>query len=117
MSGLSNSDGSGGGGLFGAIVGFALRFRGVVLALALLLTGYGIYSLGSARYDVFPEFAARQIEIQTEAPGLSPEQVEQLVTQRIESALNGAEGLTAMRSSSVQGLSLITLVFGGASDV
>jgi len=103
--------------LFTRIVRHSLRFRGVVIALATLVIGYGIYSLLNARYDVFPEFAAKQIEIQTEAPGLSPEQVEQLVTQRIESAVNGAEGLTAMRSSSIQGLSLITLVFGGRGDV
>jgi CzcA family heavy metal efflux pump len=103
--------------LFTRIVRHSLRFRGVVIALATLVIGYGIYSLLNARYDVFPEFAAKQIEIQTEAPGLSPEQVEQLVTQRIESAVNGAEGLTAMRSSSVQGLSLVTLVFGGRGDV
>ena len=99
------------------IVEQSLRYRGVVIALAMLVAGYGIYSLAHARYDVFPEFAAKQIEIQTEAPGLSPEQVEQLVTQKIESAVNGAEGLTAMRSSSIQGLSLVTLVFGGKGDV
>lgn len=103
--------------IFTAIVRHSLRFRGVVIALAALVIGYGIYALATARYDVFPEFAAKQIEIQTEAPGLSPEQVEQLVTQKIESAVNGAEGLTAMRSSSVQGLSLVTLVFGGRGDV
>jgi CzcA family heavy metal efflux pump len=99
------------------IVQESLRHRGVVIALAILAAGYGVFSLANARYDVFPEFAAKQIEIQTEAPGLSPEQVEQLVTQKIESAVNGAEGLTAMRSSSVQGLSLVTLVFGGRGDV
>jgi CzcA family heavy metal efflux pump len=103
--------------IFTRIVHLSLRFRGVVIVLAMLLVGYGTYSLMQARYDVFPEFAAKQIEIQTEAPGLSPEQVEQLVTQKIESALNGAEGLSAMRSSSVQGLSLVTLVFSGSGDV
>ena len=103
--------------VFTKIVYFSLRFRGVLIALAALVVGYGIYSLIHARYDVFPEFAAKQIEIQTEAAGLSPEQVEQLVTQKIESAVNGAESLEAMRSSSVQGLSLVTLVFGGRGDV
>src|ERR1044072_4451869 len=103
--------------IFTRIVHLSLRFRGVVMVLAMLLVGYGVYSLMQARYDVFPEFAAKQIEIQTEAAGLSPEEVEQLVTQKIESAVNGAEGLTAMRSSSVQGLSLVTLVFSGSGDV
>ncbi|PYQ28497.1 MAG: CusA/CzcA family heavy metal efflux RND transporter [Acidobacteria bacterium] len=103
--------------LLSRIVHQSLRHRGVVIALAILAAGYGAFSLANARYDVFPEFAAKQIEIQTEAPGLSPEQVEQLVTQKIESAVNGAEGLTGMRSSSVQGLSLVTLIFGGRGDV
>jgi CzcA family heavy metal efflux pump len=110
---MAQSDSS----LLSRIVHQSLRHRGVVIALAILATGYGVFSLVNARYDVFPEFAAKQIEIQTEAPGLSPEQVEQLVTQKIESAVNGAEGLTAMRSSSVQGLSLVTLIFGGRGDV
>lgn len=99
------------------IVRLSLQFRGVVIALAALMAGYGIYSVATARNDVFPEFASKQIEIQTEAPGFSPEQVEVLVTQRIENAMNGAEGLVSMRSSSVQGLSLVTLVFEGNGDV
>ncbi|MEA2463181.1 MAG: hypothetical protein QOJ98_928, partial [Acidobacteriota bacterium] len=99
------------------IVRLSLRFRGVVIAIAALVAAYGVYSVATARNDVFPEFAAKQIEIQTEAPGLSPEQVEVLVTQRIENAMNGAEGLVSMRSSSVQGLSLVTLVFEGSGDV
>lgn len=103
--------------IFSRIVAASLRFRGVVIALAIVASAWGIESLLHARYDVFPEFAAKMIEIQTEAPGLSPEQVEQLVTQKIENAVNGAEGLEAMRSSSVQGLSLVTLVFGGSGDV
>jgi Cu/Ag efflux pump CusA len=84
---MAQSDSS----LLSRIVHQSLRHRGVVIALAILATGYGVFSLVNARYDVFPEFAAKQIEIQTEAPGLSPEQVEQLVTQKIESAVNGAK--------------------------
>ena len=104
-------------GLFTAVVEHSLRFRGVIVALATLLLAYGVYTMSSARYDVFPEFAAKQIEIQTEAPGLSPEQTEQLVTRPIENALNGTEGLKAIRSSSIQGLSLVTLVFQDRGDI
>jgi CzcA family heavy metal efflux pump len=104
-------------GFFTSIVRGSLQYRGVVLVLAALLAGYGAYSAFTARNDVFPEFAAKQIEIQTEAAGFSPEQVELLVTQRIENTMNGAEGLVSMRSSSVQGLSLVTLVFEGQGDV
>jgi len=80
-----------------AIVRFSLRFRGIEIALAFALLGYGIYSLAQARYDVFPEFAPPQVSIQTEAPGLAPEQVEVLVTQPIENAINGVAGIAQRR--------------------
>jgi CzcA family heavy metal efflux pump len=94
-----------------AIVQFSLRFRGVVIALSLLLLAYSLYSLKRASYDVFPEFAPPQVDIQTEAPGLSPEQVEVLVTQPIENAVNGVPGIESLRSSSIQGLSVVTAIF------
>lgn len=100
-----------------ALVSFAIRFRGVILALALALFGYGLFALGKAKYDVFPEFAAAQVAIQTEAPGLTPEQVEILVTRPIETAINGLPGVESMRSASIQGLSVITVVFKPGSDI
>lgn len=103
--------------MLSAIVRFALRFRGVVIALAAVLLGYGAYSLLRARYDVFPEFAPPEVVIQTEAPGLSPEQVEVLVTQPIENGLNGLEGIEALRSGSIQGLSVITVIFQPGSGI
>lgn len=99
------------------IVRFSLTYRGVVLALALILLGYGLYSLNKAQYDVFPEFAPPQATIQTEAPGLSPEQVEALVTQPIENAVNGVSGIESLRSSSIQGLSVIQITFDLHSDI
>ncbi len=104
-------------GMLAAIVRFSLRFRGVVIALACIVAGYGIYTLSGAKYDVFPEFAPPQVVIQTEAVGLSPEQVEVLVTQPIENAVNGTPGVESMRSSSIQGLSVITAVFKVSSDI
>ncbi|MDA8387333.1 MAG: hypothetical protein M0Z58_01550, partial [Nitrospiraceae bacterium] len=56
-------------GILGAIVAFALRRRGIIIALAAVFLGYSLYSLTSARYDVFPEFAPPQVDIHTEAPG------------------------------------------------
>lgn len=100
-----------------ALLAFSLRFRGVVLALACMLLGYGVYTLQQAKYDVFPEFAPPQVTIQTEAPGLAPEQVEVLVTQPLENAIDGAPGLRALRSSSIQGVSVITTVFAASSDI
>lgn len=105
------------GGLFGRVVSFSLRFHGVVLGLAFLLTAYGAYSLTQAKYDVYPEFAPPQAVIQTEAPGLAPEQVEVLVTQPIENAVNGVPRVESLRSSSIQGLSLITITFFADSDI
>jgi CzcA family heavy metal efflux pump len=100
-----------------ALVSFAIRYRGVVLALACALLGYGLYALGNAKYGVFPEFASPQVSIQTEAPGLSPEQVEVLVTQPVETSVNGLAGVESMRSSSIQGLSVVTVVFQPGSDI
>ncbi|MBZ5540987.1 MAG: efflux RND transporter permease subunit [Acidobacteriia bacterium] len=103
--------------MLSSIVRFSLRFRGIVIALACALFGYGVYSLTQARYDVFPEFAPPQVVIQTEAPGLAPEQVEVLVTQPIENAVIGVSGIDSLRSGSVQGLSLITVVFRPSSSI
>lgn len=100
-----------------AIVRFSLRFRGVIIALACILTGYGLYTFSQAKYDVFPEFAPLQVVIQTEAPGLSPEQVEVLVTRPIENTINGVTGVESIRSSSLQGLSSVTVTFRSGSDI
>ena len=100
-----------------AIVHTALQRKGIVLALAAALLGYGVYSLTRAKYDVFPEFAPPVVSIMTEAPGLSPRQVELLVTQPIEFAINGVTGIQSMMSQSIQGLSNVQLVFNPGSDV
>jgi CzcA family heavy metal efflux pump len=103
--------------MLNAIVRFSIRFRGIVIALACALLGYGVFSLGRAPYDVFPNFAPPQVSVQTEAPGLSPEQVEVLVTQPIENAINGAPGIDTLRSRSIQGLSDIAVVFHSDTDI
>ena len=103
--------------MLNALVRFSLRFRGVVIALAFALIGYGVFTIPQAKYDVFPDFAPPQVTIQTEAPGLSPEQVELLVTQPIENAVNGVPGIQSLRSQSPQGLSIIIAVFADQSDV
>jgi CzcA family heavy metal efflux pump len=100
-----------------ALVEFSLRFRGVVISLACVTIGYGIYSAYHAKLDVFPEFAPPQVIIQTEAPGLSPEDVEQLVTRPVETAVNGVGNLETIRSQSIQGLSVITIIFREGTDI
>ncbi len=104
-------------GLLNSIVRFALRFRGIIIALSILFTGYGIYTLTQAKFSVFPEFVPPQAVIQTESPGLSPEQVELLVTQPIENAVNGIVGIESLRSKSIQGLSVVTVTFKYGSNI
>jgi Cu/Ag efflux pump CusA len=103
--------------MLSAIVRTALRRKGIVLALAAVLLGYGLYALTQAKYDVFPEFAPPVVSIMTEAPGLSPRQVELLVTQPIEFAINGVTGIQSLRSQSIQGLSDVEVVFNPSSNV
>src|SRR5579859_1217546 len=103
--------------MLNAIVRFSIRFRGIAISLACALLVYGIFSLSHVPYDVFPEFAPPEVSIQTEAPGLSPEQVEVLVTLPIENAINGVSGIESLRSRSIQGLSVITVIFRSGTDV
>ena len=70
--------------MLSAIVSFSLRFKGVVVALSCVLLGYGLYVAANSKLDVFPNFVPPQVTVQTEAPGLSPEQVESLVTVPVE---------------------------------
>ncbi|MYM23240.1 MMPL family transporter [Duganella sp. FT135W] len=100
-----------------SIIEFSVRLRGVIFALACLLLGYGTFALNQSRLDVFPEFTPPLVTIQTESPGLSSEQVEQLVTQKIENALGGSIGLESMRSQSIQGVSVITLIFNERTNI
>lgn len=94
-----------------SLVQFSLRFRGVVLSLAAALLLYGGYVAVHAKLDVFPDFVPPQVTVQTEAPGLSAGQVEALVTRPVEIALNGLGHLDSLRSESIQGLSVITVMF------
>jgi CzcA family heavy metal efflux pump len=100
-----------------AVISWSICNRVVVLLLAVLLLGAGAYAATHARLDVFPEFAPPQVVIQTEAPGLSASEVEQLVTLRVEAAVNGLPRLDALRSRSIQGLSVITAVFQDGADL
>ncbi len=99
------------------LVGFSLRNRFVVLVLALVLLVSGIYVAAHSPMDVFPEFAPPQVRVETEAPGLSAEEVEALVTFRLENAINGTPGLKILRSTSMPGVSGITAIFADDTDV
>lgn len=90
------------------------RWLVVIVGIALIIVGS--LSLRGLPLDVFPNFAPPQVVIQTEAPGLAPEEVESLVTLPLESSLNGTPGLTDIRSSSNVGLSVVTVVFDWQTD-
>ncbi len=101
----------------GWLIGSALRIRFIVVAAALVLLTVGGSIVRDTPLDVFPEFAPPRVEIQTEVPGLSADEVEALVTVPLESALNGAPWLTTVRSKSVLGLSSVTLFFEDDVDL
>jgi len=86
----------------------------LVVAVALVV---GARSAARAPLDVFPDFVPPSVSIQTEAPGLAPEQVEQLVTDPIERLVNASPGLASLRSESIPGLSVVNLTFAEGVDV
>lgn len=103
--------------MMSALVRFSIRFSGVIIGLAILVVLYGIYSLTHSNLDVFPEFSPTQIIIQTESSGLSAELVESLVSQPIENSIAGTVGIESMRSQSIPGLSIVTVIFDENTDI
>ncbi len=99
------------------LIASSVRGRIVVLALCGLLLAYGFRTLRTAPLDVFPEFAPPRVEIQTEALGLSTDEVESLISVPLENALNGTPGLKTLRSKSVLGLSSVVLLFEEGTDI
>jgi CzcA family heavy metal efflux pump len=100
-----------------AIVTLCVRHFGAVTALTVFALVIGGWGALRAPLDVFPEFVPSQVDIQTEAPGFAPQQVEELVTKQIENVVNGAAGLATMRSESIPGLSVVTITFADNVDV
>ena len=90
------------------IIGSSLRFRYIVIAMGLALMYFGVERLRALPIDVFPEFAPARVEIQTICLGLSPAEVESLVTVPLENVIAGVPGVAHLRSKSVPQLSSIT---------
>jgi CzcA family heavy metal efflux pump len=100
------------------IIGISLRFWMLLIAIAVGVMAVGIVQLRHAPVDVLPEFTPPYVEVQTEALGLSANEVEELITVPLEAdLLNGIEGVDVIRSESVSGLSDIVLVFEPGTDI
>ncbi|MBW4578241.1 MAG: CusA/CzcA family heavy metal efflux RND transporter [Tildeniella nuda ZEHNDER 1965/U140] len=103
--------------MLSAIIKWAIARRWLVILGAMILTIWIVRTISQMPLDVFPTFAPPQVEIQTEAPGLAPEEVESLVTLPIESAINGTPGVSAVRSSSAASISVVRVVFNWGTDI
>jgi len=100
------------------IVGSSLKFRLAVVGVAALLIVFGFVKLRHTPVDIFPEFSRPYVEIQTEALGLSAQEVEALITTPLEAdMLNGTPWVSSIRSVSLPGLSSIVLIFEKGTDI
>jgi CzcA family heavy metal efflux pump len=102
--------------MLGNIVQWVINRRWLVVLATVIVSLWTVYVIPQMPLDVLPAFAPPQVEIQAEAPGLAPEEVESLVTLPIESAINGTPGVTAVRSSSAAGISVVRAIFASSTD-
>jgi CzcA family heavy metal efflux pump len=103
--------------MMSSIVKFSIRYTGVIIGLAIIAIIFGLYQISRSPLNVFPEFSPNQVIIQTESPGLSSDLVESLVTLPIEKNLGGTIGIETIRSQSIPGLSVITIIFNEHTDI
>ena len=103
--------------MIASLIRAALSQRLVVIVLALVICGFGLRAATRLSVDAFPDVTNVQVQVATEAPGRSPEEIERFVTVPLEIAMTGLPGLVEMRSLNKSGLSIITLVFTDKTDV
>src|SRR5256885_10754389 len=103
--------------MIASMIRAALSQRLIVIVLSLVLCGFGLRAAMNLSVDAFPDVTNVQVQVATEAPGRSPEEIERFVTVPLEIAMTGMPGLVEMRSLNKSGLSIITLVFTDTTDV
>jgi len=103
--------------VFNAIIRFSLQHRLLVFVAALLLLGVGTYQAKQLPIDVLPDLNRPRVTVMTEAAGMATEEVEMRVTTPLETVLNGATGVLAVRGNSTVGLSVITVEFDWGTNV
>ncbi len=99
------------------IITWSLKHRAVVVALALVLAGFGVAAVRELPIDAFPDLTDVQVQVNTAAPSLSPVEVEKQITIPVEQVMGGIPGLSTVRSVSKFGLSQVTLVFEDDTDL
>ncbi|MFN7228043.1 MAG: efflux RND transporter permease subunit [Synechococcaceae cyanobacterium] len=100
-----------------ATLRFSIARRWLIVAAAIVISLWGLVAIRQMPLDVFPPFAPPQVDVQTTANGLSPEEVEARITLPIEAAVNGLPGVDTVRSSSKVGLSMVQVVFDQNADI
>lgn len=103
--------------MLNTIVKWSIAQRWLIVLASILISLWGFHVIRQMPFDVFPAFAPPQIEIQVEASGLAPEEIESLVTRPVENSINGTLGLVSLWSASAVGIVLIKAVFGWDTDI
>jgi heavy metal efflux system protein len=103
--------------MINSIIGWAVRFRVVVLLLAAIVAGAGVWAFRTLRIDAFPDLTNVQVAVLAEVPGLSPVEVERLVSFPLEVALNGVPRVQEVRSTSKYAFGVVTVVFEDGVDI